>query len=764
MKNIIYAIAIIFLANSFVLVENTGTIRGRVIDKQSRESIIFCSVSLFQNDKLINQTQTDFDGNFSFGGLAKGKYQLRTNYTGYITDSLVNIQEVDVYKIYTIELKDKANYDEHKVKSFKTFVEKRDAMESSYHYYEQRAYYKYHDYVPKLFAKLKGKVKDNKSHESLIGANVTLFQNDTTVSKTITNLDGSFQFDELESGKYSITVSYTGYYPVDKTEVLIKHNDIPTPEFNLIANEILDEVTIVGYKVPLIEADNTTMGATITREEISSIPTKNIAEITGRLTGVARSKKKIKAEDSYDFSKGVPEVRLDKMSPERDRRTSTAPDMEYAKTIELPEAGQLTAAEWNDLNNWDDWNELIADGEYATMTEYWGLEYKDRYNVFMTNQNNLPLVNCTVKLISDREEIIWEAKTDNKGRAELWGQLESDSAFKIVAEYAREAITIENPKEAKQGSNYINLPIACKSKEGLDIMFVVDATGSMGDEINYLRSELSNVIETVKTQSKNKGTLRIGSIFYKDKSDDYLTKETPLDENIENTIDFIKTKVANGGGDFPEAVDAGLELALQQDWNMDALNRVIFLLLDAPPHHDAKTLRKINTQIAKAAQLGIKIIPITASGINRETEFLMKQMSILTNGTYVFITDDSGIGNPHLKPIIPDYEVEKLNDLLVRLITNYAEVYNCSSAFNEVASTEINIYPNPAQTKVTIELDQELDKLVLYTSTGKVLETLVDLAKGQHNLDVSNYPAGMYAIKFLKNGKLMDSKTLMVVN
>ena len=48
-------------------------------------------------------------------------------------------------------------------------------------------------------------------------------------------------------------------------------------------------------------------------------------------------------------------------------------------------------------------------------------------------------------------------------------------------------------------------------------------------------------------------------------------------------------------------------------------------------------------------------------------------MAITTNGTYVFITDDSGIGESHLQASVGDYQVELLNDLMVRLINKYAE-------------------------------------------------------------------------------------------
>jgi hypothetical protein len=51
----------------------------------------------------------------------------------------------------------------------------------------------------------------------------------------------------------------------------------------------------------------------------------------------------------------------------------------------------------------------------------------------------------------------------------------------------------------------------------------------------------------------------------------------------------------------------------------------------------------------------------------------MRFMAIYTNGTYVFITDDSGIGNAHLEPSVGEYQVEKLSDLMIRLIKKYTE-------------------------------------------------------------------------------------------
>jgi hypothetical protein len=80
--------------------------------------------------------------------------------------------------------------------------------------------------------------------------------------------------------------------------------------------------------------------------------------------------------------------------------------------------------------------------------------------------------------------------------------------------------------------------------------------------------------------------------------------------------------------------------------------------------------------VQSAQKKGIRIIPVSASGIDHETEFLLRFLSISTSSTYVFITNHSGIGGPHLEPTVGPYQVEFLNNLMVRLIAKYGKNMN----------------------------------------------------------------------------------------
>ena len=85
------------------------------------------------------------------------------------------------------------------------------------------------------------------------------------------------------------------------------------------------------------------------------------------------------------------------------------------------------------------------------------------------------------------------------------------------------------------------------------------------------------------------------------------------------------------------------------DWKEDSV-KLAFLIYDAPPH-DGKE-KELIAAAQKASERGIRLIPVVASDNDRDTELFGRALAITTGGTYVFLTDDSGIGNSHEEPII----------------------------------------------------------------------------------------------------------------
>ncbi len=442
---------------------------------------------------------------------------------------------------------------------------------------------------------------------------------------------------------------------------------------------------------------------------------------------------------------------------------------------DLPDAGKLTAGEVNDFSKWDYWQDFAV----PILDQYrktWKFFPDKRVSVQLVNFDNNPIIGKELKLINDKKEIIWESVTDNRGSAELWissllDQPVNSQQYSIIDGQGN--VLAANAKEFRNGQNLIKINENCLKKRALELVFVVDATGSMGDEINYLKSELLDVLKKVESNLKNTN-VRYGSVFYRDLGDEYVTKKFDFSNDAENLIQFIKNQQADGGGDTPEAVVEALETSIDElAWSKENSTKLMFLLLDAPPHLSNENIGKLNQKIQLASKKGITIIPIAASDTDKQTEYLMRTFALLTNGTYTFLTNESGIGNNHIKPTASEYEVEKLNDLLLRLILQRSTVPDCKNGvtteyINKKLETEsidkkdfaTKIYPNPTKGVFKIDTKRDIEEFVLFDYTGKILMKKNNLAKGSNTFDISAYPQSVYLVR-LKYGT--ESETFKII-
>jgi hypothetical protein len=158
--------------------------------------------------------------------------------------------------------------------------------------------------------------------------------------------------------------------------------------------------------------------------------------------------------------------------------------------------------------------------------------------------------------------------------------------------------------------------------------------------------------------------------FYRDEGDDYVTRHSAFSADVAELQAKINAEYAAGGGDEPEAVAQVLTECLTErtDWNDNAV-KLAFLIFDAPPHEGKEA--ELRAAVQAAAERGVRVIPVVASNAARETELFGRALAILTDGSYVFLTDDSGVGGSHLEPIVGDYQVELLQDLIVKIIERY---------------------------------------------------------------------------------------------
>lgn len=340
-----------------------------------------------------------------------------------------------------------------------------------------------------------------------------------------------------------------------------------------------------------------------------------------------------------------------------------------------PEPGQLTAGEWRDLDNWSFWRGLFAQGSaWADFDLMWGFDTSLRIPV-VVQANDEPIADVAVTLRDAEGGLLWQARTDNLGRAEMWpGLFGADVVAPLTLEADGVELEIASlPDELASDPFLLNLADAPAEPNNLDLMFVIDTTGSMDDELSYLQAELGDVITRVG-QELGGLDLRIAMSFYKDTGEVYVVESYPFTTNLDTALGQLAAHGSGGGGDFPEAVTEALDDAVfYHEWSSSARARMMFLVLDAPPHDTPANRTSMSQSVREAAEQGIRIVPLAASGVDKPTEFLLRDFDIATGGTYTFLTSHSGIGGEHLEPTVGEYQVELLNDLLVRLIVESME-------------------------------------------------------------------------------------------
>lgn len=456
------------------------------------------------------------------------------------------------------------------------------------------------------------------------------------------------------------------------------------------------------------------------------------------------------------------------------------------------QAGKLTAGEVNDFAKWHLWNNILTQS-HAQFVNEWKMNVSRRIRVQVTNKQQFPLADVPVALLDADGHELFAARTDNTGHAELWADVfHSSRADKLSDTY-----------QLSINSQIVNCPIVnneafcvldtvCDTPDNVDVFFIMDATGSMGDELRYMNAELQDVIR--RSQSAVDGAIiRTGALVYRDHHDDYLNRLSMLTEDMSVTQTFLNEQRAGGGGDYEEAVPEALMAAVNvADWSSHARARIAFLILDAPCHQDSATIALLHAQVKAAAKQGIRVVPVVCSGLRESGELLMRELALLTNGTSFFLTDDSGIGDKHLKPTTDSLKVEHLNDMLVRTIIEFSRMPQCQPqwADSALAPTDeeaflpnpfdpedldtipqtapvrpldevLTVRPNPCDDFFLADLPLGADALFLVDLTGKTLQNLGPQRAESLTVNVGAYPTGIYFLKAFVGGNWYTRKIIV---
>ncbi|GAA3943205.1 hypothetical protein Aau02nite_49290 [Amorphoplanes auranticolor] len=144
----------------------------------------------------------------------------------------------------------------------------------------------------------------------------------------------------------------------------------------------------------------------------------------------------------------------------------------------------------------------------------------------------------------------------------------------------------KNILTANFGAGATGTPV--ETAQALDLIFVVDTTGSMGGTIDAVKNRVNAVADRLAAGTSS---YRIAVVSYRDQpghTGDPSDYPSRLDQEFTADAAAVKAAVGNlsadGGGDYPESAFSGLDTAIKQPWRSGVKKQVI-VFTDAPAHN-----------------------------------------------------------------------------------------------------------------------------------------------------------------------------------
>ena len=379
-------------------------------------------------------------------------------------------------------------------------------------------------------------------------------------------------------------------------------------------------------------------------------------DFVGTFVG-GRADKSPPAEDYFGTFVGGPS---DERPPSTGKHGSPRPPMQPQR--------DLKAGEVNDNQRWSEYLQFTQDYEGPPVHR---TNLADRRIITVLDRDRNPVPNAIVT-VRDNGKNLAEYLTYADGRTLIFPEaLTTGEGGQLTINVERNGFTSKtNIFPEKNATHTLTLDgkMTYGSSVPLDVLFLLDSTGSMADEIKQIKTTLQSIAKRVSNLPANPD-LRFGMVSYRDRDDTYVTRLHDFDGNVERFQQTIRGVRASGGNDYPESLNQALHEAVNDaSWRENAI-RLIFLIADAPPHLDYPQDEDYAAEMVRAREKGIKIFSVASSGLDQQGEYIFRQIAQQTMGNFLFILyRDGPQGKLDTLHSVEQFTVNNLDRLIVRLI------------------------------------------------------------------------------------------------
>lgn len=332
----------------------------------------------------------------------------------------------------------------------------------------------------------------------------------------------------------------------------------------------------------------------------------------------------------------------------------------------------LTAGEVDDNAKWNDYMHYLRNYQGASIIP---VDVSERHQIWVKDSQANPVLGAIIEIEADGQ-LITKLRTHSNGRSlffpRAYQNRAEDYVVYITVNNRTEAFTI--PAQTSQREWFITHPGADQRQQPqtqLDVLFLIDTTGSMADEINQLKENIRAISAQIDAMP-SQPDVRFGMVTYRDHGDQYLTEVTDFTPYVEDFAAVLDRVRADGGGDYPEDLNEALSKAIHRpEWRVEETVSLVFLVADAPPHLDYGQQNHYADEMLQAATRGIKIYPIASSGLDEQGEYVYRQLAQTTGGRFIFLTyGEGGPGTTGTETEfeVSNYTVSSLDDMVIQIV------------------------------------------------------------------------------------------------
>jgi len=338
--------------------------------------------------------------------------------------------------------------------------------------------------------------------------------------------------------------------------------------------------------------------------------------------------------------------------------------------------GGFKAGSTDDNEHFDDWIAFLdeQDGRFGANAQQ--LDVRGKLTIQALSPDGTPLPGARISVIHPKTDtLVWTARTHGDGRAPLYPNLTVDGyaaagstpADGWIVQVEKDGVYQSTRWDGRSSELDVTLD-ADATPVSVDVCFIIDTTGSMGDEIARIKQTLLSV--TAKLRAEGDVSLRYGAVLYRDVGDQYITKTHTFTTDIAAFDAALQDIQASGGGDGPESLNQGLAMAVgDMQWRRDSA-RVAFLIADAPPHMDYQGDVSYGRSALAAIHHGVRIHTVAASGLDDRGSLVFRQVAQLSSGEFIFIEYGSVAAAAADHGVTAPVASNNLDDILFQHIHN----------------------------------------------------------------------------------------------